>query len=69
MIEGYISARLIVEAIRRSKDASPDGVRRGLESLRTYDLGDYIVDFSPTRHQGSSFVDLSVIGGRGTLVY
>lgn len=69
MIEGYISARLIAEAIRRTKDASPDGVRRGLESLRAYDLGGYIVDFSPTKHQGSSFVDLSLIGRRGELVY
>lgn len=69
MIEGYISARLIVEALRRTKDASPDGVRRGLESLRAYDLGGYVVDFSPTKHQGSSFVDLSVIGGRGELIY
>jgi ABC-type branched-subunit amino acid transport system substrate-binding protein len=69
MIEGYISARLIAEAIRRTKDASPDGVRRGLELLRAYDLGGYIVDFSPTKHQGSSFVDLSLIGRKGELVY
>lgn len=69
MIEGYISASLIAEAIRRTKDPTPDGVRRGLESLRAYDLGGYVVDFSPTKHQGSSFVDLSVIGGRGELVY
>ncbi len=68
-IEGYIAAKLIVEAIRRSKDATPDGVRRGLEQLHSYDLGGYIVDFSPTKHQGSSFVDLSVIGSTGRLVY
>jgi ABC-type branched-subunit amino acid transport system substrate-binding protein len=68
-LEGYVSARLIVEAIRRSKDASPEGVRRGLEQLRGYDLGGYIVDFSPAKHQGSSFVDLSLIGGTGKLVY
>ena len=68
-IEGYIAARLIVEAIRRTKDASPDGVRRGLEAMQNYDLGGYIIDFSPTKHQGSNFVDLSMIGGNGKLVY
>jgi branched-chain amino acid transport system substrate-binding protein len=47
-IEGYIAARVIVEAIRRTKDASPDGVRRGLEQLRGFDLGGYVIDFSPT---------------------
>jgi branched-chain amino acid transport system substrate-binding protein len=68
-IEGYIAGRLIVEAIRRTKDASPDGVRRGLEQLRAFDLGGYVIDFSPTNHQGSRHVDLSVIGGSGKLVY
>jgi len=68
-IEGYISARLIVEAIRRSKDSSPEGVRRGLEMLRNYDLGGYIIDFAPGKHIGSQFVDLSVIGASGNLLY
>ena len=68
-IEGYISAKLIVEAVRRSKDASPDGVRRGLEMMSKYDLGGYMVDFSPTKHWGSQFIELSLIGGSGRLVY
>jgi len=68
-LEGYVSARLIVEAVRRSKDASPEGVRRGLETMGKYDLGGYVIDFSPTKHQGSTFVELSLIGASGRLVY
>lgn len=68
-LEGYVSAKLIVEAIRRTKDASPEGVRRGLEQMRDLDLGGYIVNFSPTNHEGSSFVDLSMINSVGRLVY
>ena len=68
-IEGYLSAKLIVEAIRRTKDASPEGVRRGLEQMKNYDLGGYEIHYSPTDHQGSKFVDLSVITGKGALVY
>jgi len=68
-IEGYISGRLIVEAIRRSKDSSPEGVRRGLEMLKNYDLGGYNIDFGPGKHIGSTFVDLSVIGASGNLMY
>ena len=68
-IEGYISAKLIVEAVRRSKDASPEGVRRGLEMMSKYDLGGYLIDFSPTKHWGSQFIELSLIGGSGRLVY
>jgi ABC-type branched-subunit amino acid transport system substrate-binding protein len=68
-IEGYLSAKLIVEAIRRTKDASPEGVRRGLEQMKNYDVGGYEINYSPTDHQGSKFVDLSVITGKGALVY
>jgi len=68
-LEGYIAAKVIVEAIRKSKDASPDGVRRGLEQLRNFDLGGYFVDFSPTKHTGSNFVDMSMIGAKGELIY
>jgi ABC-type branched-subunit amino acid transport system substrate-binding protein len=68
-IEGYLSAKLIVESIRRTKDASPEGVRRGLEQLKNYDVGGYEINYSPTDHQGSKFVDLSVITGKGALVY
>jgi len=68
-LEGYIAAKLIVEAIKRSKDASGDGVRRGLEMLREYDMGGYLVDFSPSKHNGSTFVDLSMIAATGELIY
>jgi ABC-type branched-subunit amino acid transport system substrate-binding protein len=68
-LEGYIAGKLLVEAIRRSKDASPAGVRRGLEMLRDYDMGGFIVDFSPDRHNGSTFVDMSMISASGELIY
>jgi len=68
-LEGYVSARLIVEAVRRSKDASPAGVRKGLEMMKEYDLGGYTVDFSPSKHWGSQFVELSLIGASGRLAY
>jgi ABC-type branched-subunit amino acid transport system substrate-binding protein len=68
-IEGYVAAKLIVEAIRRSKDASAEGVRRGLEQMKNYDLGGYEISYSSTDHQGSKFVDLSVITGKGSLIY
>jgi ABC-type branched-subunit amino acid transport system substrate-binding protein len=68
-LEGYIAGKLIVEAIRRSKDASPAGVMRGLETLRDYDMGGYVVDFSPAKHNGSVFVDMSIISAAGELIY
>lgn len=68
-LEGYIAVRLIVEAMRRSKDSSAEGVKRGLEQLREFDLGGYLVDFSPSKHAGSNWVDLSMLSAAGQLVY
>ena len=69
VLEGYIAGKLIVEAMRRSKNTSAEGVRKGLEMLREFDLGGYVVDFSPTKHTGSSWVDLSMLSASGRLVY
>jgi ABC-type branched-subunit amino acid transport system substrate-binding protein len=68
-LEGYIGAKILVEAIRRSKDASGPGTLRGLEMLKDWDMGGYVVDFSPTKHTGSRFVDMSMIGATGDLIY
>ena len=68
-LEGYIAGKILVEAIRRSKDASPAGVERGLEMLRDWDMGGYVVDFSPSKHNGSVFVDMSIISASGELIY
>jgi len=68
-LEGYIAGKIIFEAIRKSKDSSAAGVARGLEMLKDFDLGGYVVDFSPTKHTGSTFVDMSIISGSGELIY
>jgi len=68
-LEGYLAAKILVEAIRRSKDASGAGVIRGLEMLHDWDMGGYVVDFSPAKHNGSVFVDMSIISAAGELIY
>jgi ABC-type branched-subunit amino acid transport system substrate-binding protein len=68
-LEGYLAAKILVEAIRRSKDASGAGTIRGLEMLHDWDMGGYVVDFSPTKHNGSRFVDMSIISASGELIY
>ena len=62
-LEGYIAAKVFVEGLRR---AGPDLTREkfiaALETitLKNYDIG-FPVEFSPTRHTGSAFVDMTVI--------
>ena len=62
IIEGYIPAKVIVEAVRRLKGKSTrDGMIVALNSIDNYDLGAYVVGFEPGALAGSKFVELSII--------
>lgn len=61
-LEGYIAARVLVEAIRRAgKDLTRSKFLSALESIRRLDLGEYLIDFGNARHVGSTYVDLSIL--------
>lgn len=62
-LESYIAAKVVVEAIRRTgPKLTREGFMRELDNLKGFDTGGYVVSFSPTNHNGSSFVELTVIG-------
>ncbi len=68
-LEGYLSARIVVDALRRAKDrTSAASVIAALRAAGPTDLGGFRVDFSKS-NVGSSFVDIGVIGGDGKLRY
>ena len=62
-LEGFIAAKVLVEGLRR---AGPDLTREkfisAMEQIRDFDVGGFTVNFSPTDHSGSRFVELTVIG-------
>lgn len=66
MLEGYASAKVLVEGLRR---AGPRPTRAtlqaALEGLRRFDLGGLEVGYSPTDHSGLDFADLSIVGADG----
>ena len=65
-IEGYIAARVFAEGLRRAGRApSREGLVAALEGIARLDLGGFTVGFSPTRHTGSSFVELTVLTADG----
>jgi ABC-type branched-subunit amino acid transport system substrate-binding protein len=65
-MEGYVAAKTVVEALRRGGNtASPEGLINGLESLREFNLGGFYVDFSPQKHTGSKYVDLTILTAEG----
>ena len=69
-LEGYISARVFAEGLRRAgKDLTRDKLITGLESMNRVDIGGYAVSFSPSNHNGSTFVDLTIIGANGRFMH
>jgi ABC-type branched-subunit amino acid transport system substrate-binding protein len=68
MIEGFIAAKVIAEAVRR-QGAKPtrEGMQRALDAMDSYDAGGYLVGFKPEQHNGSRFVELSIVSGSGRI--
>ncbi|HWP12655.1 MAG TPA: ABC transporter substrate-binding protein [Ramlibacter sp.] len=68
MMEGFIAAKVIVEAVRR-QGARPtrEGMVAALDSMDNFNLGGYGVGFKPGMRSGSKFVELSIISGAGKI--
>ena len=61
--EAYIAAKVLVEGMRRAgPQVARESLLRALDTVQNYDVGGYIVSFSPANHNGSSFVSLSILG-------
>jgi branched-chain amino acid transport system substrate-binding protein len=68
-IEGYISARVLVEGLKQAgASLSPERLAASLKSMGALDLGGFWVDFSKA-NSGSTFVDMAVIDSTGKLRY
>jgi branched-chain amino acid transport system substrate-binding protein len=67
--EGFIAAKLVVSALRAS---GPDLTRAkfigALESMNDVDLGGFRVRFSSSDHEGSDYVDITMISRDGKYI-
>jgi ABC-type branched-subunit amino acid transport system substrate-binding protein len=68
-LEGFIAAKVLVEGLRRTgKDPTREKFVSAMESMSNYELGGFAVRFSPENHNGSQYVDLSMIGREGKFI-
>jgi ABC-type branched-subunit amino acid transport system substrate-binding protein len=68
-LEGYIAAKVLTEGLRRAgKDPTREKFVAAMESMTAYETGGFVVRFSPDNHNGSQFVDLSMIGRDGKFI-
>ena len=68
-LEGFIAARIMVEALKRGGDASREALVRSIESMRDVNLGGFPVFFAPDNHSASKFVELTVLDRNGQVRY
>ena len=65
---GYLNARVLLEGLKRAaaaKALTPAGVTSGMESIGKFDMGGFPLNFGPTRHHGSNFVEITIVGPNG----
>ena len=61
-LEGYIAASVLVRGLRKAgKNLTRESLVDAMANLGTVDLGGFTLKYSPDNHNGSSFVDLTII--------
>lgn len=69
-LEGYIAAKIFTEGLRRAgRDLTRDRLTSAFESMSRVDVGGFEIAFSPTHHNGSKFVELTIIGSGGRFMH
>ena len=68
-LEGYIDARVLVEALRQcGRNPTREKLVATLENLRNFNLGGFSINYSADNHNGSTFVESTVLGINGKIV-
>ncbi len=69
-LEGFIAAKVLVEGLRKAgKEPTREKFVAAMESISNLEIGGYQVRFSPDNHNGSQYVDLSMIGREGKFIH
>jgi ABC-type branched-subunit amino acid transport system substrate-binding protein len=66
-LEACISAKVLTEAMRRTKKADAASLLAALSSLGSYDTGGFVVQYGANKRHGSSYVDLGMVTRDGKL--
>lgn len=65
-MEGYLIAKVFAEGLRRAgPNLDRERLISALQSIRQHNFGGFQVDFGENNHNGSNFVDLTIIGRDG----
>lgn len=69
-LEGFIAAKAFVEGLENAgANLTRAGFIRSVEGMGNYDMGGFVLRFSPSNHNASNYVELTVIRNDGTFMY
>ena len=69
-LEGFIAAKVLVEGLKRAgKDLTREKLVSAMESMKDYDMNGFYVSYTPSSHNGSKFVEVTIIGKDGKFQY
>ncbi len=61
-MSGYVGARVVVEGIRRAgRNLTPASLIASLESMRNFDLGDFVINYGSGNRVGTAYIDETII--------
>lgn len=67
-IEGFVAAKVFTEALRRAgRGLTRDNFIAAIQGMKSVDLGGFFVEFSPSKHTGSRFVELTLLTEDGRI--
>ncbi|MCU6435471.1 ABC transporter substrate-binding protein [Undibacterium sp. Jales W-56] len=67
-LEGFVAAKLLTEGLRRAGPlVNKEKLIAAFNSMRNLDLGGVKVSYAPNAHDGSKFVELTVVGKNGVI--
>ncbi len=65
-LQGYISARLLAEGLRKAgRSITSASLSKALESLRNFDLGDFVLSYGVDDRIGSAFIEETIVSKDG----
>ncbi len=69
-LEGFIHAKLLVEGLRRAgRNLTTASFIKAMEDAGEISFGRFVAKYSPTTHNGSSYVELAIMDASGQLRY
>jgi branched-chain amino acid transport system substrate-binding protein len=68
-LEGFLAAKVAVEALKRGGDTSRESFIKALETMKEVNWGGFRVSFGANDHNASNFVELTVLDKAGKVRY